>query len=67
MLTDKQIEESKNAIIMHLNLLRGMLKEGGMIIAFDKNKNNLVFLDRELFIKENKTKGFSIPFDSLIY
>ena len=67
MLTDKQIEENKNAILMHLDLLKGMLKERGMAIAFDKDKNNLVFLDRELYVKENKMKGFSIPFDSLTY
>lgn len=67
MLTGKQIEENKNAILMHFDLLKGILKEGGMAIAFDKNKNDLVFLDRELFIKENKMKGFSIPFDSLTY
>ena len=41
--------------------------EGGMAIAFDKDTNNLVFLDRELYVKENKMKGFSIPFDSLTY
>lgn len=67
MLTDKQIEDNKNAILMHLDLLKGILKEGGMAIAFDKSKNDLVFLDRELYIKENKMKGFSIPFDNLTY
>ena len=67
MLTDKQIEQNKNAIVMHLILLKGMLMEGGMGIAFDKDTNNLVFLDRELYVKEKRIRGFNVPFDSLTY
>ena len=65
-MSDYNMEDKKNIMQMQFSLLKGILQETGMVIGFDKDKNEFVFLDREKYIN-GKTEGFKIDFNELVY
>lgn len=65
-MSDYSMEDKKQIMQMQFSLLKGMLQETGMVIGFDKDKNEFVFLDREKYIN-GKTEGFKIDFNELVY
>jgi len=65
-MSDYSMEDKKGIIKMQFDLLKGMLQETGMIIGFDKDKNEFVFLDRKKYIN-GKAEGFKIDFNELVY
>ena len=65
-MSDYDMEDKKNIMQMQFSLLKGTLQETGMVIGFDKDKNEFMFLDREKYLK-GKTEGFTIHFDELTY
>ena len=61
------MEEKKQGVQIIMGMLLDCLKTCDLAIAFDKTNNKFMFLDRELYITEKKTKGFEIDFDQLTY
>jgi len=65
-MSDYNMEDKKNIMQMQFSLLKGTLQEIGMVIGFDKDKNEFVFLDRDKYIN-GKAEGFKIDFNELVY
>lgn len=65
-MSDYSMEDRKDAIKIRFTLLKGTLQEIGMVIGFDKDKNEFVFLDREKYIN-GKAEGFKVDFNELVY
>lgn len=61
------MEEKKSVIEVHMKLLKDLLVETELIIAFDKTNDNLLFLDKENYITNKTSKGFKIDFKSFSY
>lgn len=66
-LRNLSMEEKKQAIQLHMNLLKDLLVKTGMAIAFDKTNDNLMFIDREIYLTEKRAEGFQIAFNELTY
>jgi hypothetical protein len=66
-LKDMTMDEKKQSIQIHMSMLKNLLKETGLAIAFDKENDRFIFLDREHYIQTNKMKGFQIDFMELTY
>jgi hypothetical protein len=66
-LNDMTMDEKKQAIQLHMSIFKNLLKETGLAIAFDKENDRFIFLEREYYIQTNKMKGFQIDFMELTY
>ena len=59
------MDEKKISIQFHMGMLKQILIDTGMIIAFNKTDDKFLFMDREIYITKNKMSGFEIDFKEL--